>query len=179
MSKLITFFLLLIVTFSGLGAINKGGGGMTATTMTANITAAATTVNVTSTQNFLDEDNIYIGSEEIHYTAITAVSFTGCTRGYNGSTAVVHGAGSYVYAEGSEAINASIGFNVTNIVDSWGMASIIAIPVAFMIFTIPKGFVACTQLFSGDLAFISYIFLAVMIGIMISIALRIRSSRSV
>lgn len=57
----------------------------------------ATTVNVTSTSGFPSVGFISIDSEIIKYTGTTATSFTGCTRGADGTTAAVHTLNATVY----------------------------------------------------------------------------------
>ena len=54
------------------------------------LSSTATTVNVASTSAFPEQGRIKIENEEILYTRRTATSFTGCTRGARGSTAVSH-----------------------------------------------------------------------------------------
>lgn len=53
-------------------------------------TAGATTINVDSTDSFPASGTIRIGTEEITYTGITSTSFTGATRGANGTTAAAY-----------------------------------------------------------------------------------------
>lgn len=67
------------------------------TTLTDNpLTAGATTVNVAATGLFAAAGSILIGTEMIDYTGKTGTSFTGCTRGVRGSTAVSHAVGATV-----------------------------------------------------------------------------------
>lgn len=66
------------------------------TTLTANVSNAATTLPVASTTNFANAGAVLIGSEIITYTGKTATSFTGCTRGQYSSTAASHLSGAYV-----------------------------------------------------------------------------------
>lgn len=55
------------------------------------LTDSATTITVDSTTGFPTTDSvIVIGSERIFYTGTTATTFTGCTRGYDDSTAAAH-----------------------------------------------------------------------------------------
>lgn len=54
------------------------------------LTAGATTVNVSSTTGFPTSGIITTDLEAIFYTGKTATSFTGCTRGFDGTTAVSH-----------------------------------------------------------------------------------------
>lgn len=66
------------------------------TTLTANVSNAASTLPVASTTNFANAGAVLIGSEIITYTGKTATSFTGCTRGQYSSTAASHLSGAYV-----------------------------------------------------------------------------------
>lgn len=66
------------------------------TTLTANVSNAATTLPVADTTNFANAGAVLIGSEIITYTGKTATSFTGCTRGQYGSTAASHLSGAYI-----------------------------------------------------------------------------------
>lgn len=68
-----------------------------ATVLTDNpLTSGATIVNVSDTTNFPSVGIITIDLEAIHYTGKTGTSFTGCTRGFDGTTAVVHNQGASV-----------------------------------------------------------------------------------
>lgn len=61
------------------------------------ISASATTITVVSTAAFGATGHLYIGSEEITYTGKTSTTFTGCTRGANGTTAAIAANGATVY----------------------------------------------------------------------------------
>lgn len=54
------------------------------------LTIGATTVNVVSTTGFPTAGAISIGAEIIFYTGTTPTSFTGCTRGADGTSAAAH-----------------------------------------------------------------------------------------
>ena len=55
------------------------------TSLTAGISSAADTVQVSTTKGFPDEYGLFkIGDEIITYTGKTATSFTGCVRGFSG-----------------------------------------------------------------------------------------------
>ena len=54
------------------------------------LTNVAATVTVTSTTGFTVTGTIFIGSEQITYTGLTTTTFTGCTRGANGTANVAH-----------------------------------------------------------------------------------------
>ena len=54
------------------------------------LTNVAATVTVASTTGFTVTGTIFIGSEQITYTGLTPTTFTGCTRGANGTANVAH-----------------------------------------------------------------------------------------
>lgn len=61
------------------------------------LSSGATTVNVASTTGFPTAGYITIESEAISYTNVTGTSFTGCTRGADGTTAASHVTGTTVF----------------------------------------------------------------------------------
>lgn len=69
-----------------------------ATALSKNINKNKTTIEVFDTARFPSSNIlILINSEQILCSGKTATSFTGCTRGYNGTTKDKHDAGSYVF----------------------------------------------------------------------------------
>ena len=64
--------------------------------ITGDITATVTSITIDTVQNgpFPETGTLLIGSEQITYTGFTTsgseVTFTGCTRGANGTTAAAH-----------------------------------------------------------------------------------------
>lgn len=70
----------------------------TSTQLTDNpLTSGATTVNVVSTTGFPAVGFISIENEIILYTGVTATSFTGCSRGADGTSATSHVQNSQVF----------------------------------------------------------------------------------
>lgn len=68
------------------------------TTLTDNpLAAGATTVNVNNASAFPSVGAVTIDAEIIHYTGKTATSFTGCTRGFDNTSDVVHTINTPVY----------------------------------------------------------------------------------
>lgn len=61
-----------------------------ATTLSANITAEAETIPLTSASGFPATGVIQIGSETIQYAAVSGNNLTGCVRGINSTTAAAH-----------------------------------------------------------------------------------------
>jgi len=90
------------------------------TTLTSNISNAATTIPVASTASFQSTGVIYIGSELISYTGKTATSFTGCTRGQYSSSNAAHVAG--VYVGEAQAATAPVALFMSETTSSNGVA---------------------------------------------------------
>jgi len=63
------------------------------TATTAALTAASSSIPVTSSAGYAPYGRLLIDSELINYTSTTATNFNGLTRGVNGTTAVVHASG--------------------------------------------------------------------------------------
>ena len=66
------------------------------TTLNGDISPTDTTLTVMSTSGFPNSGTLIIDSEEMAYTGITATTFTGVTRGVNGTTAASHSSGATV-----------------------------------------------------------------------------------
>jgi hypothetical protein len=85
--------------------------GAASTTLSANVTATATTIEVVSTDNLPTQGYINIGSETILYqnvgTSLTsnANQLLNCYRGVNGTTAAAHTAGDSIYRNYVPSIN--------------------------------------------------------------------------
>lgn len=179
MNKLIVFFLFMMVGCGILVGIMGGGGGVVTTDLSANITSANTTVPVDSTTGFLDEDYVIIGEEKIFYTGTTTATFTGCTRGYDGTDAAAHSEGDRVYTAEASAVNYALGFNIVAVQDNLGWASIVAIPLMFFIRTVPQIIRMSTNLLTGDLAIISWVLYVMVAGFIVTLALTLMGSRRV
>ena len=82
----------------GFGAGFFGGTqtGVQSTTTTGTNNAGSATINVVSTAGFTVTGTILINEELITYGALTATSFTSCTRGQSGTQDATHTAGSIV-----------------------------------------------------------------------------------
>lgn len=68
------------------------------TTLDGAVLVGDTTITVQSTTGFPTAGTILIGTEQITYTGTTATTFTGCTRGANGTTAAGYPTGTAVLA---------------------------------------------------------------------------------
>jgi|TARA_R110000787_G_scaffold136740_1_gene249312 hypothetical protein len=63
------------------------------TTLDGSHSASVTTLSLTSTTDFSASGVVFIGNEQITYTAISGNDITGCTRGANSTTAATHSSG--------------------------------------------------------------------------------------
>jgi hypothetical protein len=70
------------------GESRVGAAPATLTTVSGAHTAAVTTISVVSTTGYPSTGTLLINGEAISYTGITSTTFTGCTRGVLGTTAV-------------------------------------------------------------------------------------------
>ena len=162
-----------------LVGIIAGGGGVVATDLTATINATVTVLPVSSTTDFLDEDSVMVGSEEIYYTDINDTSFIDCTRGYDDTTGKPHIIGAKVYTQRAAGLNYALGFSIVAVQDSMGWLAIIAIPFLFFVNTIPQILRMSTQLLTGNLAIISVFLYCMAAGFIITLALSIIGARRV
>ena len=69
---------------------------ITSTTLNGSHSASVETLTLTSTTGFDESGTIYLGGEQVTYTAISGNDLTGCTRGANSTTAAIHADGVFV-----------------------------------------------------------------------------------
>lgn len=74
------------------GEIDATGLHGTVATLTADVTATATALTVDSTAGFAASGVLSLDDEQLAYTGTTPTSFTGLTRGLNGTTPAAHAA---------------------------------------------------------------------------------------
>jgi hypothetical protein len=98
--------------------VNYVSTALIGNTLSANISASATTINVTSTTGFASPTgSIWIGQELITYTGTTGTSFTGCTRGTGGTTAAFHFTGMAVVANTTSIVlTSTTGFTAPGVI---------------------------------------------------------------
>lgn len=182
MAKLVTFFLIVFTGMAILSGIMEGGGGIVATQLNGDLTAAATTVIVDDVDGYLSADYIVIGDEQILYTGTTTAPsprFTGCTRGYGGTEAVAHADDSRVYTASASAINNALGFNIAATADSMGLWATITVPWNFLSKTMPRIIMLNWSFLAGELAILAYFFFAAAAGLIITLALYLAGGRRV
>jgi hypothetical protein len=117
-----------------LAGLAQGYGTPYTTTLTAPITATATTIPVSSTVGFAAADFIWINNERDAYASTDSTDFLGVTRGVadqngQGGTPSAQAAGVQVYTEGMNALNAMLGFNYSALQLTYGT------PIAFILST--------------------------------------------
>jgi len=121
------------------------------------INASTTTITVVSTAAFGATGHLYIGSEEITYTGKTSTTFTGCTRGANGTTAAIAANGATVYQPNFAGIvrDASDGaFKIFSGLDTVAPLSTVPFGGAGLVYSpLTVGAITCGSITSsGDLA---------------------------
>ena len=179
MTKMVVFFLCMLIACSVLGAAMRGGGGITATQLTSDITDEATTISVTSTTDYLSQDYVIIDEEKILYTGKTDTSFTGCTRGYDGTTASAHLEDAMVYTADASAVNNALGFNIAAVQDTMGFWGTITIPFRFLFQTLPRIARMNMAFLTGSFAIIGWFWFAMAAGFFITLALSLAGARRV
>ncbi len=124
MSNRLTFFVMIFVIFQIMSFFIEGTAPLVTTFLTTAIAeddASLTTVDVGSTAEFLSADFVTIGSEDICYSSITAMTFVISERGCRGTGLESHAIGTRVYNESTGMINQMIGFNILQVVADDGL----------------------------------------------------------
>jgi hypothetical protein len=171
MGKAISFFIGLFflgMLFSGMA---DGNGGVVATKLTQAMGVGDTTIHVSSTNNYLSTDFVYIGDEQILYSGKTSTTFTGCTRGYNNTTATVHTLNAKVYNQEANIVNTALGINISAVTANSGLFGIAQIPIKFFTHALPNMIQMNFAFFQGDMAILGYLFMACSAGFVIALAM--------
>jgi len=113
------------VTGWGAGLWGGFATGATQTALTAALSASNTTITVASTTGFSNATGtVLINQELATYTGNTATTFTGATRGANGTIATTHSNGSIVYnARTFTGWGDSASFGITQRLRLWSEAN--------------------------------------------------------
>ena len=173
MNKLVVAFTVCFVMLSILSAIMDGSNSMVATELAANCDDDDAILTVDSTTGFLDTGGvIMIDSEKISYTGVTAITFTGCTRGIEKTDADDHVIDAVVYNEDLGLMNYALGFNIVRISHNAGWMALFDIPWNFATKTMPKLMLWDYSFFTGELVIIRYILMTVSIGFYIAFAIQ-------
>jgi len=178
-------WMFLVVSFAGNFA--AGGQPYVATYLTSAVSANETaTINVASTNGFADSGVIVIGDEVVGYpaktdttferTAIVIVTTNPLVRGMTDTEAVSHASGARVRTREASFLNAAIDYKITRITDSAGGLDFITLPLRILdllgtFFILPFGFLGT------DLAILCYIWMVVVAGMIVGLALSIMGGR--
>jgi len=170
--KLAVGFLILSVIFCFIDAIAAGGGGLVATRLDGALNSTDTTVDVDSTDYFVETGVLIIGNEKLSYAATTATSFTGCTRGFEDTTAASHVDNTIVYSEDIGIMNYALNYDIASVVSTSGVLSVVVIPIKFFTVTIPKIAMWDYGFLSGQMIYLRYILQIFTIGFILAWALQ-------
>ena len=173
MIKVGAAILMMAIGLSLVAGWMQGGGGVQAVVMTAAISESAIQIPVADTNGFLTSDVITIDGEHILYTAKDATHFNGLTRGYDDTTPADHNSGTYVYTETASALNQSMGFNAASLSVQNGTYAALVAPLMFMTVGLPRSVMAGESLFTGDLAIIQYMYVAICFAYFLSLSIAI------
>lgn len=166
-------FTVCFVLMSMLSAIMDGSASMVATDLTLGVDDTIATLEVTTTNGFQDAGGVVmIGNEKIEYAGLTALTFTGCDRGIEGTDAEAHAIGAMVYNEDLGIINYALGFNFVRVANNAGWTALFDIPWKFVTITVPKLLLWDFSFFTGELVLIRYVLMTLSIGFYIAFALQ-------
>jgi hypothetical protein len=135
---LLTGFMILNLLFGFIDWVVVGDTNLNATVLVQPVSANTTTLQVASTAGFYVADYVVLGDEEIKYNGIDNTNFLFCSRGYHGTTAILHNSGTKVYGRISAALNASVGFNIINTGASVGNINVATEALGFVQRTLPS-----------------------------------------
>ena len=153
------------------------------TRLTSAITDSDSVIPVTSTAGFADTGFINIELERIGYSSKTATTFKGnlarpTVRGANDTEAVAHVSGTAVRTVESMILNNSMDYNIAVISDVSGIMAFETIPLA--IFDAIRSFIFLPLSFLGtDMQIITYLWAAMILGLVITVGLAVLGGRRV
>ena len=185
MAKLFTFlvFCWLGVTIAGNIMVGGISGAVVSTQLVSAITDASSTISVSNANGLEGSGIVQIGDERIAYSQRTSTQLSGSltqplVRGAGGTTAAAHAAGSRVRTVEGSMLNASAEYNVALIADSSGLWGAITIGLALM--RLLGNFMFLPLSFLGtDLQIISYIYICVSLGALVTFGLALAGTRRV
>jgi len=137
MNKLFLSFLILAFLFSIIDGIWQSGG-IASTHLVNDITSIDTSIEVNSTDGFLDYGIIYIGDETIKYKSKDSDTFLKCERGYANTIASSYESGRSIQTESLAIVDSAIGFEVNSTNSSNGDINFITFGATLCTETIPR-----------------------------------------
>jgi hypothetical protein len=183
MMKAFSFFAFMFVGTSMLLSVMAGGGGGASTLVNdvGGITVADLIITVDTTTPFADEGVMWIDYEQIRYTSKGVDHFhvPANGRGWNDTEAIIHPDNALVRAEDNAILNSVFGFDVGQLVDSWGILSFPIVLVRFFSQTVPymmQGNMG--NLFQGNgLAFVVNLWLVFGVGFIFMLVMALIGAR--
>lgn len=121
MANWVVFYIACTVSFFVMSMFMDANEGIVTAQLQTAMNTTSTTVTVDSTTGFLDSDFLIIDNEEICYTTRTPTTFTGLTRGCNGTNAESHpikSNGTRVYNDATGFVNRLVGFRLIKFISS-------------------------------------------------------------
>lgn len=167
MSKLLTGLVVLWIVFTFIQGVMDGDGGFNSTKLNGDLSASATTITVDDTTGFTTTAGnrvIFIGDEEITYNGITPTTFTGATRGTNGTEAIAHNDNSQVYSRDSGTLNRGLNFNLGSTGSTTGNFAVVTTTLGFFAKSLPNLLLWNFSFFSGPLVMARLLLFAISIG---------------
>lgn len=176
MNKSIAFFAFTFVGCTLLSSILMGGGGLQSTRLSSAATDSDATLTVDSADNFLEAGILFVNDEKLAYTGTGDTTFTGLTRGYEGTDAAAHADNAIVYSEDAGVLNYAMGFNIATVGATAGVMSIPVIVGKFFTVTVPRLVMWNYSFLEGDMGILGYFFVAVSLGFIITLGLAVISA---
>lgn len=181
--RTVMFLAFMFIVTAMAGGIVEGYSPIATTTLSADISATATTINVPSTVGFPSHGILVIGSERIAYHSTTATQFRGTfwkplVRGSSGTTAEAHLSGSGVRQIETSMFNDTLDYSIALLTDSSGAMAFITVPLALwslllMIITIPIAFIGTGAVW------ITLVWAVIGLGLIVSVLVAMAGGRRI
>ena len=176
MGKLLTFFAFVFAVATILSAVMEQEVAFATSSLEVAIDEDAATVEVVSTNDFLDSGYFWIESERLQYTAKNDATdvFTGVTRGIvdaneEGGTATAHIVGTKAINEKANVLNTMLGYNRMATRTEIGIIEYPMFLWTILTVTVPKMITWDYSYLEGDLVLLKYTLLyAISAGFLIS-----------
>jgi len=161
----------------------QGSIQFAATYLTEDITAEATTLNVSSTTGFPEPGLIVIDDERIAYSDLGATTFgekiaQPMTRGAEDTTASVHSEGATVRTVEGSMLNSAMTYNIATIADASGTWAALTIGLA-LLRLIGTFLILPTKFLGTDLMLIGVLWYVMAAGMLVSFGLALAGGRRV
>ena len=185
MGKATTFMIFIWIIVCIAGGVMTGSTPGATTTLTANLAIdEVDEILVANTNGFPDSGYLEIQGERIGYPSKTDTSFEDTflddiERGVDGGLeASAYGTGTIVRTVESGLLNSSLQYQVSTFTDSSGVLGLISIPIKFLRLIITFAILPLDFL-GSDLQIISFIWMAIVLGIIVSIGISVAGGRRV